>query len=96
MDFCGFDKVVKCFLLSGIEPSDESANVSVLAVDDAPGTSGLGGVGLTEEATSLLVTETVDDDQMRDNEDLTTNGADHVEATQPLSETAEEVCFLPD
>ena len=50
-------------------------------MDDVPSTSGLGVVGLTEEAASLLATETVY------NADLTIDDAE----SEPLNETAEEV-----
>ena len=70
-------------IASDTETSDEPATGSVPAIymDDVPSTSGLGVVGLTEEAASLLATETVY------NADLTIDDAE----SEPLNETAEEV-----
>jgi hypothetical protein len=45
-------------------------------MDDVPSTSGLGVVGLTKEAVSLLATETVYDALTVDDTDLTIDDAD--------------------
>ena len=65
-------------IASDTETSDEPATWPVPAIymDDVPSTSGLGVVGLTKEAVSLLATETVYDALTVDDTDLTIDDAD--------------------